>query len=44
MALMEGYQNNRSNLELVYRQGTTLYSIWRSDGQPWRGPTEIHCQ
>jgi hypothetical protein len=43
VALLEGYVDGRPNIEVVYRQSSALYSLWQPEGQPWRGPTLIHC-
>jgi hypothetical protein len=43
VALMEGYTDGSPNVEVAYRQGTKVYSLWRPDGGAWRGPEEIRC-
>jgi hypothetical protein len=43
VALLEGYTDGRPNVEVAYRQGAKLYSLWRPDGEAWRGPNEIRC-
>jgi hypothetical protein len=44
VALLEGYTGGRPNVEVAYRQGAKLYSLWRPDGETWQGPNEIRCQ
>jgi len=43
VALMEGYAGGQPNLEIAYREGTNLYSVWRPDGRTWKGPEKIRC-
>jgi hypothetical protein len=43
VALLEGYADGRPDLEVVYRRGSALYSLWQPDGGTWHGPTRIRC-
>jgi hypothetical protein len=43
VAILDGYTGGHPSLEIAYRMGEKLYSLWRPDGGAWQGPTEIHC-
>lgn len=43
VALIDGYQDGGPNLDIVYRRGDALYSLWRAGRAPWQGPTRVHC-
>jgi hypothetical protein len=42
VALIDGYQNNEPNPNIIFRQDLALYSLRRASGQPWQGPTKIY--
>jgi len=43
VALLRGYADGQPNVEIIYRQAETMYSIWKPDGKSWQGPTKIRC-
>jgi hypothetical protein len=43
VALLEGYTDGRPNVEVAYREGAKVYSLWRPDGEAWRRPDGVLC-
>jgi hypothetical protein len=41
LTLLPDNVNGRANIDVIYRQGNHLFSTWRWDNGPWRGPSSV---
>ena len=41
LTLLSGSVNGRANIDVIYRQGNHLFSIWRWDNGPWHSPSSV---